>query len=210
MNCSVCQTAVPPAFVAAIKQNICPACGGQVLSEEDHESLRRLATNLLSAGLDGEDSSVKIAAALFDKFDVFPKGVVIDNVVQKEVIYLREPAPMQMAYPQMPPYGYQQLPYGPPAAPPKRTGPQLATRKPQDERMAQIQAAAREESESENDELITDQTYDEPEEEYAVRAARLRGQGPPAAQESEVFSDEAERLARNRMAKLRAKKAGIV
>ena len=132
MNCINCSAEIPTAFVAAIKNNRCPACDQACMSEADHTALFVLVNNIsgVSSGL-SNDSIIRMAAALYGKFDIFPKGVVVDNVVEKEVIYIRDTpaAPAYPPYPQQYPYGGG-YPYAPPPPPPPPPAPPFPAHKP--------------------------------------------------------------------------------
>jgi len=46
MRCVKCQTEIPPEWKAAIKSNICPACGGELMNDSMQELLRELSKAL--------------------------------------------------------------------------------------------------------------------------------------------------------------------
>lgn len=177
MNCVNCNTEIPPTYVAAIRNNACPACGSAFSSQEEHTALFALVNTILKAevGLD-EDSIIRLSAALYGKFDIFPKGVVQDGYVTKEVIYIRDTPHLTQPIAQNQPATFHQVPRGKPV---------LATRRAQtaQERIAQMQEqVARESSET---------IIDDGDEEVSIQEL------------------EAERMARQRMARLQAEKAGV-
>lgn len=105
MNCINCKLEISPGFVASIRDNRCPACGKECMSESDHGAIFAVVSLISSAVADmQEDATIKLATSLHGKFDIFPKGVVVDNQVTKEVVYVtaghanspsaRRPAPL--------------------------------------------------------------------------------------------------------------------
>lgn len=108
MNCINCKLEISPSFVASIRDNKCPACGKECLSEADHGAIFSVVSIITSSVSDmTEDLTIKLATALHGKFDIFPKGVVVDGQVTKEIVYvttgptpsaptagIRRPAPM--------------------------------------------------------------------------------------------------------------------
>lgn len=101
MNCINCNLEISPSFVASIRDNKCPACGKACLSEKDHGAIFSVVATIATSVSDmSEDVTIKLATALHGKFDVFPKGVVVDGQITKEVVYvsanpsMRKPAPL--------------------------------------------------------------------------------------------------------------------
>lgn len=89
MNCIACKIEISPNFIAAIKDNRCPACGQKCLADAEYGALFDVVNSILSVSPDlGEDAIIKIATAMHGKFDIFPKGVVVDGYATKEVIYV--------------------------------------------------------------------------------------------------------------------------
>jgi hypothetical protein len=100
MNCAACKIEISPNFIAAIKDNRCPACGQKCLSDEDYGAIFNVVSSILSVVPElGEDATVKIATAMHGKFDIFPKGVVVDGYAVKEIVYVSTAAPGRMAPP---------------------------------------------------------------------------------------------------------------
>ena len=94
MNCINCNLEISPSFVASIRDNKCPACGKSCLSEADHGAIFSVVSIITSAVTDlSEDMTVRLATALHGKFDIFPKGVVVDGQVTKEVVYVSSNSP---------------------------------------------------------------------------------------------------------------------
>ena len=105
MNCINCKLEISPGFVASIRDNRCPACGKECMSASDHGAIFAVVALISSAVSDmQEDATIKLATSLHGKFDIFPKGVVVDNQLTKEVVYVtagpthtpntRRPAPL--------------------------------------------------------------------------------------------------------------------
>ena len=89
MNCINCNLEISPSFVASIRDNKCPACGKECLSATDHGAIFSVVSIITSAASDmTEDITIKLATALHGKFDIFPKGVVVDGQVTKEIVYV--------------------------------------------------------------------------------------------------------------------------
>jgi len=97
MNCISCKIEISPNFISAIKDNRCPACGKNCLSSEDYGAIFNVVSNILLAVPElGEESVIKIATAMHGKFDIFPKGAVVDGYLSKEIIYVPTAAPGRM------------------------------------------------------------------------------------------------------------------
>jgi hypothetical protein len=89
VNCINCNLEISPSFVASIRDNKCPACGKACLSDADHGAIFSVVSLITSSVTDmAEDITIKLATALHGKFDIFPKGVVVDGQVTKEVVYV--------------------------------------------------------------------------------------------------------------------------
>ena len=179
MNCINCNLEISPNFVASIRDNKCPACGKPCLSETDHGAIFSVVSIITSAVTDlSEDMTIRLATALHGKFDIFPKGVVVDGQVTKEVVYvnsnspsMRKPAPLPVRKARSAPEA--ELPGE------KLTPAQLA-------RLRQFQQIQEQET-GDDDEAVT---FD----------------GPVA---EDVRDAEAIRLAKQKIAKMRAEQAGI-
>ena len=117
MNCQNCKEIIPATFVAAIKDNKCPACGQPCLTEKEHGEIVTVVDNIASvSGEISHDTVVKLAVVLHGKFDIFPKGVVVDNVVEKEIVYVPM-AVTQPTYANPTAINYQHAQYVPVMAP---------------------------------------------------------------------------------------------
>lgn len=97
MQCFSCQAALSPAFVSAIRENRCPACGNACLDPDEYRRVFVLVRNLqvLDVGFD-DATFIKLAAAINEKFDIFPKGAVKDGYVDASIGF-QEPAPVRQA-----------------------------------------------------------------------------------------------------------------
>lgn len=71
MNCASCQETISTKFVVAIKNNVCPACGGKIYSNEDYKRIWDIRAKLVETGLD-EKSLISIAAVIANKFTLVP------------------------------------------------------------------------------------------------------------------------------------------
>lgn len=89
MKCIGCSMDIPPAFVAAIRENRCPGCGTPCMEQNDHNSLFHIVAQIKAASPDlVEDMCVRVASVLHGSFDIFPKGVVVDGYLTKEIQYV--------------------------------------------------------------------------------------------------------------------------
>ena len=89
MNCINCNLEISPSFAASIKDNKCPACGKQCLSEQHHGAIFSVVSTISGSLPDiPEDVCIKLATALHSTFDIFPKGVVVDGQATKEIVYV--------------------------------------------------------------------------------------------------------------------------
>lgn len=219
MKCMNCSVQILPSYVKVIRENACPACGMMHMPPEEHSALMNTVMQMLQAGVDmPEPEAIKVAAALHNKFDIFPKGTVVDGQVTKEVIYVTSPIPqMPMGGPMGPPMGLyppqQYQPYSayPNAAPPPPPPPPvnhksahpLATRKDPAAMVDSYQERAKKVAKEENDDVIGDVDYSDDDVDYSS----LRSQ----TDEVRTLKDQqAERLAREAMRKSNAGRAGIL
>ena len=67
MDCINCNANIPPQYVNALSSNICPGCGGQIMSVADRDLLKEL--------LDGHGHPT-----------TFQKGSPIEIILEKLVI----------------------------------------------------------------------------------------------------------------------------
>lgn len=188
MNCINCNLEISPSFVASIRDNKCPACGKACLSDADHGAIFSVVSLITSSATDmAEDTTIKLATALHGKFDIFPKGVVVDGQMTKEVVYvttgpssqpttgMRRPAP---------------LPVRKARVAPEQTSPELPGEQLTPTQLAKLRQFQQ----------LQEQTTEVEEEESVVFDGPL----------SEDLRDaEALRLAKQKIAKMRAEHAGI-
>lgn len=73
MKCMNCEISVSPAFTKAIMDNLCPACGKEILGGNAFRELMRIRGLLQDLDLD-EKSVVSAAAVISQKYDLVPKG----------------------------------------------------------------------------------------------------------------------------------------
>lgn len=73
MKCNSCGVQVPPAFTKALMDNLCPACGKEILTALDFKELIRVKTILQEAGLE-EGILVSVAASISQKYDLVVRG----------------------------------------------------------------------------------------------------------------------------------------
>ena len=73
MKCANCEIAISPAFAKAIMDNQCPACGKEILKDEDFRELLRIRSLLQDLDL-GDGVVVSVSAAISQKYDLVPKG----------------------------------------------------------------------------------------------------------------------------------------
>lgn len=97
MNCISCKIEISPSFIAAIKDNRCPACGQKCISDEDYGAIFNVVSSITNTIPElQEDLVIKIATAMHGKFDLFPKGVVVDGYITKEIVYVQTAAAGRM------------------------------------------------------------------------------------------------------------------
>lgn len=70
MNCMNCNADIPPAFVSAIKNNRCPGCDGQIMSEEHQTMLNELKEAMAKM----EHNPEGLAGWLLSNYDLRKKG----------------------------------------------------------------------------------------------------------------------------------------
>lgn len=188
MNCINCSLEISPGFVASIRDNRCPACGKACLSDADHGAIFSVVSLITSSVTDmAEDAAIKLATALHGKFDIFPKGVVVDGQATKEIVYvstgsspqsaagMRRPAPLPV----------RKARVGPEQATPELPGEQLTAA--QLSKLRQFQQ-------------LQEQTVDVEEDESVLFDNPLG---------EELRDAEAVRFAKQKIDKLRAERAGI-
>lgn len=73
MKCINCEINIPPTYSKAILENLCPACGKEILSANDFRELMRVRGLLQDLELDS-GLVVTAAAAISQKYDLVPKG----------------------------------------------------------------------------------------------------------------------------------------
>jgi len=84
MKCVSCEIEVSPNFVAAISDNRCPACGGQLMDGSEYKKLFALKKQLVPLDLGIEsDTLVKISAAILSKFDLWPRDITASTSVEE-------------------------------------------------------------------------------------------------------------------------------
>lgn len=89
MKCVGCSMDIPPAFVAAIKENKCPGCGNPCMEQDNYNALFHVVGQLRAASPDlAEDMCVRVASVLHGAFDIYPKGLVKDGYLTQEIHYV--------------------------------------------------------------------------------------------------------------------------
>lgn len=83
MKCKSCKNEVPSKFVAAIKDNKCPACGKKMVSDTSYQKIFNLKSQLSVLDLD-ENTLISISAALSDKFTLVPKDLALEEEIEEE------------------------------------------------------------------------------------------------------------------------------
>lgn len=78
MKCKTCKVGVSPKFVAAIKDNACPACGGRLMSDGTYKKIFKVKKQIQDLDFD-DDMLFGIAAALATKFTLVPKDLGVEN-----------------------------------------------------------------------------------------------------------------------------------
>jgi len=72
MRCVSCNIDISSAFVHAISQNICPACGQSILDEESLALIEDIQRTLLSEASLREETAQKLAMVLVAKYQISP------------------------------------------------------------------------------------------------------------------------------------------
>ncbi len=67
-----CKTSIPPAWVACIQVNRCPACGEAIISEENKKIMEELKEAITKMSASPEE----LAGWLMSTYDLYPKGSV--------------------------------------------------------------------------------------------------------------------------------------
>jgi len=188
MNCINCNLEISPSFVASIRDNKCPACGKACLSDADHGAIFSVVSLITSSVIDmAEDTTIKLATALHGKFDIFPKGVVVDGQVTKEIVYVTAGSSSQ-------PAGGMRRPAPLPVRK-ARVAPEQSTPELPGEQLTPAQLAKLRQFQQ-----LQEQTVDVEEDESVTFDGPL----------SEDLRDaEAVRLAKQKIAKMRAEHAGV-
>lgn len=70
MNCATCKTELSPTFKHAFAQNLCPACGGNIMDEEALAMIEDLKTTISSEAMLKEDTVQKIAMSIVARYDL--------------------------------------------------------------------------------------------------------------------------------------------
>lgn len=78
MKCKSCKVGVSPKFVAAIKDNVCPACGNRLMSDNTYRKIFKVRKQIQDLDFD-DDMLFGIAAALATKFTLVPKDLGVEN-----------------------------------------------------------------------------------------------------------------------------------
>ena len=78
MKCESCKEDVSPKYVAAIRDNKCPACGGGLLDDVDHKRIFKVKAQLVGLGID-DNTLFSVAAALSEKFTLVPRDLLLND-----------------------------------------------------------------------------------------------------------------------------------
>lgn len=78
MKCESCKEDVSPKYVAAIRDNKCPACGGGLLDDVDHRRIFKVKAQLVGLGID-DNTLFSVAAALSEKFTLVPRDLLLSD-----------------------------------------------------------------------------------------------------------------------------------
>jgi len=187
VNCTNCNLEISPSFVASIRDNKCPACGKACLSESDHGAIFSVVSLITSLVTDmTEDATIKLATALHGKFDIFPKGVVVDGQVTKEVVYVTTGTGAQAA---------ARRPAPAPVRKARVTTDQIAPELP-GEQLTTAQLAKLRQFQQAQEQVMSDVEEDDP----------VVFDGPLS---EELRDAEALRLAKQKIARMRAEHAGV-
>lgn len=72
MNCITCNAEIPPSFVHSIQSNVCPGCGGSIVSDETKtimDQLREAVPKMI-------DNPEGLVGWILSTFDLKPKGAI--------------------------------------------------------------------------------------------------------------------------------------
>jgi hypothetical protein len=154
------------------------------LSSNDHGAIFSVVSTIGAAVTDlAEDAIIKLATALHGKFDIFPKGVVIDGQVTKEVMYVSTPSQFPQKKPGTVPVRKARL------SDAEETG-------LPGEQLSPAQLARLKQFQKMHDQISSDDEEDE--------LVSFEG-----SSNEDLRNAEAERYTKQRLAKMRAEQAGI-
>jgi hypothetical protein len=74
MNCVSCKIVIPVTYTKALSDNVCPACGKEIMSAKVYKEFAFIRDMLADADID-DPTLVKISAMIVGKFDLVPKGM---------------------------------------------------------------------------------------------------------------------------------------
>jgi hypothetical protein len=92
MNCAVCGFEVPPAAKYAIENNLCPACGKQIMNENTLSLIKDIEKKIAVEVKLCEKTSKKLAMLLVTNYNVNFGGVVehVDTIIKTEELLVEE------------------------------------------------------------------------------------------------------------------------
>jgi len=76
MKCLSCKEQISPKFVAAIRDNICPACGNDMMSQTNYKRIFEVERQLKGLGFD-KNLMFGVAAALASRFTLVPRDLAL-------------------------------------------------------------------------------------------------------------------------------------
>lgn len=76
MKCMSCGEQISPKFVAAIRDNVCPACGSEMMSQGNYKRIFEVERQLRGLGFD-KNLMFGVAAALASRFTLVPRDLAL-------------------------------------------------------------------------------------------------------------------------------------
>lgn len=86
MKCIACKEQISPKFVAAIKDNLCPACGDSLMSQGSYKRIFEVEKQLKGLGFN-QNLIFGVAAALAGRFTLVPRDLALpeDENVEESI-----------------------------------------------------------------------------------------------------------------------------
>lgn len=89
MKCTACKEIISPKFVAAIRDNICPACGNSLMSQGNYARIFEVKKQLGGLGFD-DNLLFGVSAALASKYTLVPRDLALPENEEVESVDLTD------------------------------------------------------------------------------------------------------------------------